>query len=107
MSTRGIFGALFIDGTVISERYHDVLANNFIPTIQSDPEFNLMWFMQDCARPHRTSNVFALLEERFHDRVIVLGYLDHTGMGIKWPTYSEDFNPCDFFCREILKTKCM
>ena len=67
MSTRGIVGAVFIDGAFTSERYCEVLANTFIPVIQSDSEFELIWFMQDGARPNRTSNVFAVLEEHFHD----------------------------------------
>ena len=45
----------------------------------------------------RTSNGFAQLEEHFHDRVIVLGYPDHTRIDINWPPYSPDFNPSDFF----------
>ena len=61
ISIRGMVGAVFVDGTVASERYYGVLANNFIPVIQSDLKFNLLWFMQDGARPHRTSNLFALL----------------------------------------------
>lgn len=105
MSTRGIVGAVFVDGTVTSARYCDVLANSFIPAIQGDPEFELMWFMQDGARPHRTSNVFDLLDEHFQNRVIALGYPDHTGMGINWPPYSPDFNPCDFFLWGNLKDK--
>ena len=62
-------------------------------SFKSDPEFELVWFMQDEDRPLRTSNVSALLEELFHDRVIALGYPDHTGMGINWPSCSLDFNP--------------
>lgn len=69
MSTRGIVRAVFVNGTVTSERYCDVLANNFIPAVQSNSEFDLMWFMQDGARPHHTSNMFALLEEHFQNHV--------------------------------------
>ncbi|GFU18781.1 uncharacterized protein NPIL_218881 [Nephila pilipes] len=58
-------GAAFVDGTVTSKRYCVVLSNNFIPVIQSDPEFDLMWFIEVGAGPHRISNVFALLEEHF------------------------------------------
>ena len=42
MSTRGVVGAVSVDGTVTSERHCDVMANNFISVIQSDPEFDLM-----------------------------------------------------------------
>lgn len=94
-----------MDGTVTSQRYCDVLANNFIPIIQSAPGFYWMWFIQDGARPHRTSDIFALLAENFQHRVIGLVYLDPTGMGINWPLYSPDFNPCDFFLWGHLKYK--
>ncbi|GFS31200.1 hypothetical protein NPIL_550461, partial [Nephila pilipes] len=42
-STRGLVREVFVDGTVTSERYCDVLGNNFISVIQRDPEFDLVW----------------------------------------------------------------
>ena len=71
--------------------------------IQSDPEFDLMWFMQDGARPHRSAAVFAVLEEHFRHRVIALGYPQATGMVINWPPYSPDLNPCDLKDRVYTK----
>ncbi|GFT66313.1 uncharacterized protein NPIL_670331 [Nephila pilipes] len=96
MSARGIVGAVFVDGTVTNECYYDVLTNNFIPVIQSDPEFDLIWFIQDgTGSSHRTSNESALLEEHFQNPVIALGDPYHSGMGINWPPYSPDFKLYD------------
>ena len=72
------------------------MVDNFLLVFQSDPKFYLIWFMQGVTRPHRTSNVFAVMEKQFNDHVIVLGYPERTEMVINWPPYSPDFNPCDF-----------
>jgi len=103
LSSAGIIGAIFIDGTVTSSQYIEVLKDNFIPAIQSYPGFDQMWIMQDEARPHRTTDVFAVLNEYFDERVIALGYRDKTGKGIDWPPYSLDLNPCDFFLWGCIK----
>ena len=63
------------------------------------------WFMQDGARPHRTGDVFQLLEEYFGSRIIALDYPDYSGEGIEWPPYSPDLNPCDFFLWGCIKDK--
>lgn len=105
MSSRGIIGAIFIEGTVTAERYVKILENDLIPIIQSDPDFEKMWFMQDGARPHRTNRVFEVLEEHFGERILALGYPEATGMGIAWPPYSPDLNPCDSFLWGNIKDK--
>lgn len=44
------------------------------------------WFSEpQWRRPHRTSDMFAVLAERFQNHVIALGYRDHTEMGITGP----------------------
>ena len=53
--------------------------------------------MQDRATPHRTQNVFESIFKVYERRVILLRYPKFAGGGIKWPHYSPDFNPCDFF----------
>ena len=105
MSSHGIIGPTFVDGTVNTERYVKILENDFIPIIQSAPDFDKMWFMQDGARPHRTRRVFDVLEEHFGDRILALGYRDITGMGLDWPPYSPDLNPCDSFLWGYIKDK--
>ena len=79
LSSRGIIGAEFIDGTV---QYVEVLKEKFISAIQCAEEFDQMWLMQDGARPHRTREVFDLLEEHFDERIITLDYNKETGKGI-------------------------
>ncbi|GBL80237.1 hypothetical protein AVEN_29206-1 [Araneus ventricosus] len=68
LSSRGIVGAIFFEQTVNSARYVEALRNQFIPAIQSEPDFESMWFMQDGAAPHCTNEVFDLLEEHFNER---------------------------------------
>ncbi|GBM69071.1 hypothetical protein AVEN_275702-1 [Araneus ventricosus] len=74
LSSRGIVGAIFFEQTVNSARYVETLRNQFIPAIQSEPDFESMWFMQDGATPQRTNEVFDLLEEHFKERIVALGY---------------------------------
>ncbi|GBN95858.1 hypothetical protein AVEN_204265-1 [Araneus ventricosus] len=86
-----------LEETVNSAQYVEALRNQFIPAIQSEPDFESMWFMQDGATPHHTNEVFDLLEEHFDERIVALGYPKLKNMGIDWPPYSPDLNPCDSF----------
>ncbi|GFQ79492.1 uncharacterized protein TNCT_148501 [Trichonephila clavata] len=72
MCSHGIIGAIFVDGTVNTERYVKVLENDFIPIIQNGPDFEKMWFMQDGTRPHQSRRVFDVLEKHFGDRILAL-----------------------------------
>ena len=105
MSSHGIIGAIFIEGTVTTERYVKILKNDFIPIIQSDPDFEKMWFMQEGTRPHRTDGVFEVLEEHFGERILAMGYPECTGIGITWLHYYPDLNPCDSFLWGNIKDK--
>ena len=64
-----------------------------------------MCFMKDGASPHRTIEMFHLLEEHFNERIAVLGYPKSKNMGTDWPPYSSDLNPSDSFCGVISKEK--
>ena len=105
ISSKGIIGPIFIEGTVNHESYRRVLEENFIPAIQGTQDINQIWFMQDGATPHRTNDVFKVLEEHFDNRVIALKYRSKTGKGYDWPPYSPDLNPCDFFLWGCIKDK--
>ncbi|GBL70488.1 hypothetical protein AVEN_217785-1 [Araneus ventricosus] len=70
LSSRGIVGTIFFEQAVNSERYVEALRNQLIPAIQSEPDFECMWFMQDFATPHRTNEEFDLLEEHFNERIV-------------------------------------
>ncbi|GFU82458.1 uncharacterized protein TNCV_3569301 [Trichonephila clavipes] len=45
------------------------------------------------SRPHRTEQVFRILDEYFGNRVIALEYPKFTGAGMDWPPYSPDLTP--------------
>ena len=77
----------------------------FIPTIQGAGYISDFWFMQDGARPHRTSDVFELLAEHFDTIIIALDAPAHVHGGIEWPPYSPDLNPCDFSLWGYYKSK--
>ena len=88
---------------VNSARYKEMLENEFIPAAQGMDCVEGWWFMQDGARPHRTAEVFRLLDEHFPGRIIGLDYESQFGGGMDWPPYSPDLNPCDFFLWGYLK----
>ncbi|XP_025018119.1 uncharacterized protein LOC112539619 [Tetranychus urticae] len=60
--------------------------------------------MQD-GPPHRTRDVFDLLQQKYNGRVIAYGYPNHAGAGLEWPPYSPDLNPCDYFLWGYVKDK--
>ncbi|GBM77410.1 hypothetical protein AVEN_65446-1 [Araneus ventricosus] len=55
--------------------------------------------------PHRTNEVFDLLEEHFNERIVALEYRKSKNMGIDWPPYSPGLNPCDSFLWDYIKDK--
>lgn len=78
MSSHRIIGHIFVDITVTSVRYMKVLEIDlnfdFIPIIESDSDFDKMWFIQDGSLSHWTNKVFDVVEEHFVDRILALGY---------------------------------
>lgn len=99
----GIFGPVFIDRNVNGELYKQLLIEEFIPFAQGMDAIDRFWFMQDGALPHRTIEVFRVLDEHFTGRVLGLGYNSRHNGGMDWPPYSPDLNPCDFFLWGYLK----
>ena len=49
--------------------------------------------------------VFEVLEEHFGERILAMGYPECTGIGITYPPYSTDLNPCDSFLWGNIKDK--
>ena len=98
-----ILGPYFITTTVSGAVYHDLLKNQVFPEMNRLGKVRGYYFMQDGARPHRTEQVFELLEQQFGSRLIGLDSEKYTGSGIEWPAYSPDLNPCDFFLWGFLK----
>lgn len=108
ISSKGIIGPFFIEETVTSARYKNILQNFFIPALQGmmeSTDLESAWFQQDGARPHRTDEVFEVISEYFGNRVMALDYKEFNEEGIDWPPYSPDLNPCDFFLWGYLKDR--
>ena len=89
--------------TMNSALYVGMLRNQFIPVIQSEPDFESMWFMQDDAPHYRTNEIFHLLEEHFNERIVALGCPKSKNMGIDWSPYPPDLNPSDSFLWSYIK----
>lgn len=102
LSSRGIIGPIYLEETVNSSRYIEIL-QQFVAVLNTLGDLKTDWFMQDGARPHRTSDVFTFLEEYFENRVIALHYRKATSKGMDWPPCSPDLNPCDYFLWGHLK----
>lgn len=105
ISAVGIIGPIFLEENITGELYTKMLEEEFIPAVQGLNCIEDYWYMQDGARPHRTDQVFALLDEHFHGRVIGLDYETRFGCGIEWPPCSPDLNPCDYYLWGNLKDK--
>ena len=82
-----------------------MLEIEFIPHLQSNDLLSDYWFMQDGARPHRTPEVFQLLNQHFGSRIKGMDYPNHFNDGIEWPPYSPNLRPCDYFLWGYLKDK--
>ena len=105
LSSDGIIGPIILDGNITGVSYSCMLEESFFPAAHGMDKVEEYWFMQDGAMPHRTREVFALLDEHFHGRVIGLDYQSRYGCGMEWPPYSPDLNPCDFFLWGYLKDR--
>jgi len=102
----GIIGPVFLNESVTSDRYIEILRDNFIPNLLGlQVDISSSWFMQDGARPHRTTDVFELLFEHFDERIIALDSSSKISVGINLPAYSPDMNPCDYFLWGYLKDR--
>ncbi|GFS63289.1 retrovirus-related Pol polyprotein from type-1 retrotransposable element R2 [Nephila pilipes] len=105
ISSHGVFGPIFIDGTLSAANYRKFLNDEFILFLHGHDLVQDHWIMQDGAKPHRTADVFEVLNEHFSDRIIGLDYPSHFQGGIERPPYSPDLNPCDYYLWGYLKSK--
>ena len=85
--------------TVDGERYKKMLKSYYIPQVKRYFDVNQVIFQQDGAPPHIAGPVLELLRETFGDRLI------SRSCDFKWPAYSPDLNPCDFFLWGYLKSR--
>lgn len=105
IGAKGIFGPIFFDHNVTGASYRKMLLEEFIPYAQALDAVDNNWFMQDGALPHRTNDVFDVLDHHFPRRVIALDFPDRRDGGLDWPPYSPDLNPCDYFFWGYLKDR--
>lgn len=102
-----IVGPFFIEGTLNSEKYLDLLQNYIIPSVSAlypnDENPNIpadsIWFQQDGAPPHYSRTVREYLHNIFPNR-----WIGRRGF-IEWPARSPDLTPLDFYLWGYLKSK--
>ena len=106
ISSHGIIGPFFFEQTVNSERYLNMLRNNFVPQLLAKGfQLENEWFMQDGARPHTANVVLDFLHETFNANVISNRFPNRFACGQNWAPNSSDLNPCDYFLWGFLKEK--
>lgn len=93
MSSEGIIGPYFFDGTVTSATYLAMLRDWLWPLIQNR-NFILQ---QDGAPPHYGRQVRSWLDEKFAN-----AWIGRRGW-IEWPPRSPDLSPLDFFLWGVIK----
>jgi hypothetical protein len=96
----GIIGPFFFDANVTSERYLELLKDQFWPKVAQLGLQADMIFMQDGAPPRWGKSVRCWLNEHFPGRWIGRG-----SPTIQWPPRSPDLTPCDFFLWGFIKSK--
>lgn len=97
MSSDGVIGPFFFDGTVNGANYLRMLQTFLLPAIASYRHRNELWFQQDGAPPHYALPVREWLSEHFPNR-----WLGRRGP-VEWPPRSCDLSPPDFFLWGYLK----
>ena len=97
ITSNGLVGPYFFDGTVTGERYLNLLNKTVWPVISIRDEItNLIW-QQDGAPPHYFLPVRQWLDTHFHNK-----WMGRRGP-IEWPPRSPDLTPPDFFLWGVLK----
>ena len=99
ISSSGVLGPIFFDGTVTGEKYLEILKNQVVPQLQQQPNSHDLYFQQDGAPPHYSRAVREYLDEVFPEK-----WIGRRGP-IDWPARSPDLTPMDFFFWGVLKDK--
>lgn len=104
LSSMGIIGPIFIDTSITSEVYHELLVDEVLPEIERR-EWSDCYFQHDGAPPHTTRLNLGLLNEHFNSKVIARSFPEMFNCGLAWPPYSPDLSPLDFFLWGFIKDK--
>ena len=105
LSYHGVFGPHFFEDddqkaeTVRTANYIAMLREKVIPVLKRKKIFDSCIFQQDGAPPHCSNDSMAWLREHFGERLI------SRKAEFKWPPYSPDLNPADFFLWGYLKDR--
>lgn len=94
-----IIGPFFIEGSLDSNKYLELLQNQIGPAISNYGRNNVIWFQQDGCPAHSSRNVTAYLNDCFNGT-----WIGRYGP-VKWPARSPDLSPNDFFLWGHLKSK--
>ena len=96
ISSNGIIGPFFFEGTVNAKRYLDMLETQFFPALNHYNQEDI-YFQQDGAPCHYAIDVRQWLNNKFPGQ-----WLGRRGP-IEWPARSPDLTPPDFFLWGVLK----
>ena len=99
ISSDGLIGPFFFDGSVNGENYLAMLREAAVPQLRQRADFNEIRFMQDGAPPHYSLRVRAFLNDIFLQR-----WIGRRG-SIEWSPRSPDLTPMDFFLWGVVKEK--
>ena len=94
-SAKKIYGPFFFENYVNQHNYLAMLQTFFWPKHLRTSEYKKYYFQQDGAKPHTANIVQKWLKSKFDDLFVSKE---------KWPPYSPDLNPCDFFLWGYLKS---
>lgn len=99
LSSEGVVGPVFFDGTVDGANYLKMLRDVVVPQLRTRANFTELFFQQDGAPPHYALAVRDYLDQTFPQR-----WFGRRG-SIEWPPRSPDLTPMDFFFWGIVKKR--
>ncbi|XP_016075224.1 PREDICTED: uncharacterized protein LOC107542427 [Miniopterus natalensis] len=99
LSSRGLIGPFFVDGTVTGPIYLNLLRQSVMPSIREVFEDEEFYFQQDGAPPHYHHDVRSYLDDILPNR-----WIGRRGF-VEYPPHSPDLTPLDFFLWGYLKDK--
>ena len=99
LSSKGVVGPVFFDGTVDGSNYIEMLRDLVVPQFRIRAKFAELFFQQDGAPPHYALAVRDYLNQTFPQR-----WFGRRG-SIEWPPLSPDLIPMDFFFWGVVKNK--
>ena len=97
LSSSGLVGPYFFEGTVNGESYLKLLKEQVWPILSEREDIHKLHFQQDGAPPHYATKVREWLDEHFPGR-----WFGRRGP-VEWPARSPDLTPLDFFLWGVIK----